>query len=50
VFHIHQEFGERLLPDGPELIEAFIGRETDTAARRNAFLMLFNEAENLAIE
>jgi len=50
VFYIHQAFGERLLPDGPELIEAFIGRETDAAARRNAFLMLFNEAENLAIE
>jgi coatomer subunit beta len=50
VFQIHKSFGERLLPDGPELINAFIMRETDTAARRNAFLMLFNEAENLAIE
>jgi len=39
-----------LLPDGPELIEKFIGAETDLAARRNAFLMLFNEAEGLAIE
>eukprot|EP00615_Pteridomonas_danica_P000322 CAMPEP_0114361378 /NCGR_PEP_ID=MMETSP0101-20121206/24679_1 /TAXON_ID=38822 ORGANISM="Pteridomonas danica, Strain PT" /NCGR_SAMPLE_ID=MMETSP0101 /ASSEMBLY_ACC=CAM_ASM_000211 /LENGTH=961 /DNA_ID=CAMNT_0001506305 /DNA_START=27 /DNA_END=2912 /DNA_ORIENTATION=- len=50
VFQIHKSFGERLLPDGPELIGIFIERETDTAARRNAFLMLFNEAENLAIE
>ena len=50
VFCIHKSFGERLIPDGPELIEAFIGRETDTAARRNAFMMLFNEAENMAIE
>jgi hypothetical protein len=45
-----QSFGERLLPDGPELIDKFIGAETDVAARRNAFLMLFNEAEALAIE
>jgi coatomer subunit beta len=50
VFYIYKGFGERLMPDAPELIDAFIGRETDVAARRNAFLMLFNEAENLAIE
>jgi coatomer subunit beta len=50
VFQIHKSFGDRLLPDGPELMNAFIARETDTAARRNAFLMLFNEAENFAIE
>ena len=50
VFYIHKSFGERLLPDGPELIDAFIGKETDTACRRNAFMMLFNEAEGLAIE
>jgi coatomer subunit beta len=50
VFYIHKSFGERLLPDGPELINSFIGGEVDSAARRNAFMMLFNEAENLAIE
>eukprot|EP00614_Pseudopedinella_elastica_P006800 CAMPEP_0172593566 /NCGR_PEP_ID=MMETSP1068-20121228/12783_1 /TAXON_ID=35684 /ORGANISM="Pseudopedinella elastica, Strain CCMP716" /LENGTH=961 /DNA_ID=CAMNT_0013391161 /DNA_START=28 /DNA_END=2913 /DNA_ORIENTATION=- len=50
VLYIHQAFGERLLPDGPELMAQFIEKETDTAARRNAFMMLFNEAEGLAIE
>ena len=43
VFYIHKSFGDRLLPDGPELIETFINAETDPAARRNAFLFLFNE-------
>jgi coatomer subunit beta len=47
-FHVHRLHGEHLLPDGPELMAAFLERETDTAARRNAFLMLFKQAEELA--
>ena len=43
-------FGDQLLPDGPDLMERFIADEGDVGARRNAFLMLFNEAENVAIE
>lgn len=50
VYHIHKNFGEQLLPDGPELMEKFINVETDTSARRNAYLMLVNEAENIAID
>ena len=50
VFSIHKNFAEQLLPDGPELMEKFIMEETDISARRNAFLMLFNEAEDIAIE
>ena len=50
VFSIHKNFAEQLLPDGPELMEKFILEETDISARRNAFLMLFNEAEDIAIE
>lgn len=49
VYSIHKNFGEQLLPDGPELMEKFILEETDIGARRNAFLMLFNEAEGIAI-
>jgi coatomer subunit beta len=49
-YSIHKNFGEQLLPDGPELIEKFIATETDISARRNAFLMLFNEAEEIAID
>jgi len=49
-YSIHKNFGEQLLPDGPELIEKFIATETDISARRNAFLMLFNEAEGIAID
>lgn len=50
IFHAHRLFGEDLLPDGPELMQVFISNETDVAARRNAFLMMFNEAEDLAIQ
>ena len=50
VYSIHKNFGEQLLPDGPELMEKFISQETDVSARRNAFLMLFNEAEGIAID
>eukprot|EP00617_Octactis_speculum_P006280 CAMPEP_0185777950 /NCGR_PEP_ID=MMETSP1174-20130828/91260_1 /TAXON_ID=35687 /ORGANISM="Dictyocha speculum, Strain CCMP1381" /LENGTH=950 /DNA_ID=CAMNT_0028466523 /DNA_START=15 /DNA_END=2867 /DNA_ORIENTATION=- len=50
IFYIHKNFGDRLIPDGPELIKRFLDSETDLAARRNAFLMLFNEAEELAVE
>lgn len=50
VYSIHKTFGEQLLPDGPELMEKFILNEQDVAARRNAFMMLFNEAEDIAID
>jgi coatomer subunit beta len=50
VYSIHKNFGEQLLPDGPELMEKFIAQESDMSARRNAFLMLFNEAEAIAID
>lgn len=50
VYSVHKNFGEQLLPDGPELMEKFIAQETDMSARRNAFLMLFNEAETIAID
>lgn len=50
VFHAHRLHGETLIPDGSEIIAAFLEQETDVAARRNAFLMLFNENEELAIQ
>lgn len=50
VYSIHRNFGEQLLPDGPELMEKFILAESDLSARRNAFLMLFNEAEGIALD
>ena len=50
VYSIHKTFGDQLLPDGPELMEKFILTETDMSARRNAFLMLFNDAEQIAID
>lgn len=40
----------QLLPDGAELIERFIAAEGDTSSRRSAFLFLYNEAEELAID
>lgn len=50
VYSIHKSFGDQLLPDGAELMEKFIMTESDMSARRNAFLMLFNEAEQIAID
>jgi coatomer subunit beta len=44
-FHIHRLHGDTLLPDGPDMIRTFIAAETDTAARRNAFLMLINQSQ-----
>ncbi|CAM9398670.1 unnamed protein product, partial [Scytosiphon promiscuus] len=49
-YYIHKNFGQQLLPDGPELIDRFIAAEGDTSARRSAFLFLYNEAEELAID
>lgn len=50
IFHAHKLHAETLIPDGPELMAHFLQQETDVAARRNAFLMLFNENEDLAIQ
>jgi len=50
VFHAHRRFGENIIPDGPELIQTLIANETDISSRRNAFLMLFNQDEDIAIE
>lgn len=50
VFHAHKLFGDTLIPDAPEIIQSFLLSESDVSARRNAFLMLFNSDEDLAIE
>ncbi|GFQ00398.1 coatomer subunit beta-1 [Phtheirospermum japonicum] len=41
--------GEQLLIDAPETIEKFLSTEQDPSAKRNAFLMLFNCAQDRAI-
>jgi coatomer subunit beta len=48
IYHIHKYRGPSLIPDGAEVINEFILAETEMGARRNAFLMLFNEAEEMA--
>ena len=50
VFHAHKLHGDALIPDGSEIMAHFLQQETDLASRRNAFLMLFNENEELAIQ
>jgi len=50
IYHIHKHHGQTLVPDGAEIMENFINAESEVGSRRNAFLMLFNEAEELAIE
>mmetsp|Transcript_19774 Transcript_19774/g.24391 ORF Transcript_19774/g.24391 Transcript_19774/m.24391 type:complete len:972 (+) Transcript_19774:120-3035(+) len=49
IFHAHKMFGDNLIPDAPELIQSFLLSEKDVSARRNAFLMLFNQDEDMAI-
>ncbi|KAH6769535.1 Coatomer [Perilla frutescens var. frutescens] len=41
--------GEQLLIDAPETIEKFLSTEQDASAKRNAFLMLFNCAQDRAV-
>jgi coatomer subunit beta len=41
--------GEHLLPDAPETVERFLASESDLSARRNAFLMLCNTAQERAL-
>ncbi|KAL2549235.1 Coatomer subunit beta-1 [Forsythia ovata] len=41
--------GEQLLVDAPETVERFLSTEQDASAKRNAFLMLFNCAQDRAI-
>jgi coatomer subunit beta len=48
IYHIHKYRGPSLVPDGAEVINEFIQAETEMGSRRNAFLMLFNEAEEMA--
>ncbi|EYU39711.1 hypothetical protein ABFS82_06G179500 [Erythranthe guttata] len=43
------EHGEQLLVDAPETIERFLSTEQDPSAKRNAFLMLFNCAQDRAV-
>ncbi|CAK4072988.1 unnamed protein product [Aphanomyces euteiches] len=49
VYTMYKNFGDALIPDAPELIERFIVTESDSSARRNAYLMLFDCAENVAV-
>ncbi|KAF0760534.1 hypothetical protein AaE_003543 [Aphanomyces astaci] len=49
VYTMYKTFGDALIPDAPELIERFIVTESDSSARRNAYLMLFDCAETVAV-
>jgi len=50
VLAVYKLHGDALLPDAPNLVAQFLQNETDTAARRNAFLMMIHENEDLAIQ
>ncbi|XP_028789396.1 coatomer subunit beta-1-like, partial [Neltuma alba] len=41
--------GEQLLDSAPEIIEKFLSTEQDPSSKRNAFLMLFNCAQDRAV-
>jgi len=48
VYHIQKKF-PTLIPDAADLIEKILENEVDSAARRNAFLMLFHTNEQKAM-
>jgi coatomer subunit beta len=48
VFAIFKSF-DYLLPDGPELVEKVLQTESDASCKRNAFLMLFQTAQERAV-
>ncbi|PIA43661.1 hypothetical protein AQUCO_01800014v1 [Aquilegia coerulea] len=47
IYNLQQ--GDQLLVDAPEMIEKALSTEQDPSAKRNAFLMLFNCAQDRAI-
>jgi coatomer subunit beta len=48
IFSIYSE-NEQLIPDAPELIETFLNSESEIAAKRNAFIMLFHCDQDRAV-
>lgn len=46
---VYRQYGERLIPDAPELIEKVLLKETDSGVRRYAFQMLFDCAQDVAV-
>eukprot|EP01006_Ploeotia_vitrea_P035707 TRINITY_DN65928_c6_g4_i2.p1 TRINITY_DN65928_c6_g4~~TRINITY_DN65928_c6_g4_i2.p1 ORF type:complete len:882 (-),score=148.70 TRINITY_DN65928_c6_g4_i2:166-2811(-) len=48
VFSVYQRF-PHLLPDAPDTMEKFLDSESDPSSKRNAFIMLFNCAQEHAI-
>jgi coatomer subunit beta len=49
VYSIYKDFA-RLIPDAPDLILEFLKNEGDPSCRRNAFIMLFNTAQEKAVQ
>lgn len=49
LYSIHREF-ENLVPDAAELMTAFLGAETDSACKRNAFVFLAHASIDKAVD
>jgi len=49
LYSVYKEF-DYLCPDAPELIYNFLVNEPDLSCKRNAFIMLFNCAQDKAVE
>ncbi|KND03510.1 coatomer subunit beta [Spizellomyces punctatus DAOM BR117] len=49
IFSIFKYF-EYLIPDAPELIQTYLTNETDQNCKRNAFMMLMNTKQALAVQ
>ncbi|KAI8612633.1 adaptin N terminal region-domain-containing protein [Chytriomyces sp. MP71] len=49
IYSMYKNF-EHLIPDAPELIHNYIQAETDPNCKRNAFVMLMNTSQALAVE
>ncbi|RKO85232.1 adaptin N terminal region-domain-containing protein [Blyttiomyces helicus] len=49
IYTIFKNF-EYLIPDAPELIQTYLATEADQNCKRNAFIMLINTKQSLAVE
>eukprot|EP00276_Gloeochaete_wittrockiana_P009677 CAMPEP_0184646384 /NCGR_PEP_ID=MMETSP0308-20130426/3086_1 /TAXON_ID=38269 /ORGANISM="Gloeochaete witrockiana, Strain SAG 46.84" /LENGTH=962 /DNA_ID=CAMNT_0027076361 /DNA_START=108 /DNA_END=2996 /DNA_ORIENTATION=- len=49
IYSIYKSF-DQLCPDAPDLVDKLLRSEADVGAKRNAFLMLMNTAQDRAVE
>ncbi|KAJ3056955.1 coatomer subunit beta [Rhizophlyctis rosea] len=49
IYNIYKTF-DYLIPDAPDMVHTYISSESDQSCRRNAFIMLMNTKQSLAVQ